>query len=233
MDGNFIGNYQGLNTAKGTVGYAIDIVFCIDGTGSRQDALNCIREIISSMLEDVRIGSQNRGGDVAQLRSRLIVFRDYIADGKDAMQATDFFLLPQQEKDFLECLHSIQADGGGDPAEDGLEALAFAIKSPWTTASLKRRHVIVLFTDEEAHPLGYGRNSCYYPKGMPRNLAELEEWWDNMDDAKRLILCTPYTQYWRSISDSWDMTFHCSESAALLSMDSLMTRALRQLLWEL
>ena len=233
MDGNFIGKYRGLNTAKGTVGYAVDMVFCIDGTWSHQESLNRIREIIPNILEDVAIGSQNQGRNLAQLRSRFIVFRDYIADGKNAMQVTDFFLLPQQEKDFLECLHSIEADGGGDPAEDGLEALAFAIKSSWTTASPKRRHVIVLFTDEEAHPLGYGRNSRYYPKGMPRNLAELAAWWDNMGDAKRLILCTPDTQYWRSISDSWDMAFHVLESAELFSMDSLLAEIVRQLLWEL
>lgn len=100
MDGNFIGDYRGLNTAKGTIGYAIDIVFCIDGTGSRQEALNRIREIIPSMLQDVRIGSQNQGRNGAQLRSRLIVFRDYIADGKDAMQATDFFCSPCRRRIF-------------------------------------------------------------------------------------------------------------------------------------
>ena len=127
---------------------------------------------------------------MAQLRVKVIVFRDYIADGADAMLQTDFFLLPQQAAEFEDIINSIHAEGGGDIPEDGLEALAYAMKSNWTTyEGAKKRQVIVVWTDAGTHELGYSKRSKYYPSGMPANLAELEDWWDAMDDyAKRLII---------------------------------------------
>ncbi len=69
------------------------------------------------------------------------------------------------------------AGGGGDAPEDGYEALAYAIRLKWNTAeNVKKRHIIVLFTDEDAHPLGFGKTSQYYPKEMPNDYQELTEW---------------------------------------------------------
>jgi hypothetical protein len=138
-----------------------------------------------------------------------VVFRDYIADGEYAMLATDFFLLPQQEADFQACINSIHADGGGDVPEDGLEALAYAIKSKWTTEGAKKRQVIVLWTDAGAHDLGFGKHSPYYPKGMPADLSELSDWWDDMNyNAKRLVLFAPDDNGWNYISQNWENTVY-------------------------
>ncbi len=41
--------------------------------------------------------------------------------------------------------------------EDGLEALGYAMKSDWNNDGMKKRHVIVLWTDANTHPIGYGK----------------------------------------------------------------------------
>ena len=154
----------------------------------------------------------DKGKTVRQLRVRIVAFRDYMADGEYAMMVTDFFRLPQQTKEFETCINSIHADGGGDIPEDGLEALAYAIKSKWTTEGAKKRQVIVVWTDADAHDLGFGKNSGYYPKGMPGSLAELSDWWDDpallRQNEKRLILFAPDEGKWKYISDNWNLTWH-------------------------
>ena len=189
----------------------IDLVFCVDATGSMQDNLmltwfqnNAVR-----LCKDLEAAMVSAGKTVAQLRARVIAYRDYLADGDQAMMATDFYLLPQQTEAFEACIKSIHADGGGDIPEDGLEALAYAMGSDWTTGDRMRRHVIMVLTDAGTHELGFGARSPYYPKDMPKNLSELEALWDAMNDrAKRLIICAPKEKYWNYISEYWECSCH-------------------------
>ena len=126
------------------------------------------------------------------------------------MLVTNFFLLPQQAREFEACINSIHADGGGDIPEDGLEALAYAIRSPWTTEGEKQRHVIVVWSDAGTHELGFGRAAPNYPKGMPANMSELTDWWETYmrQNSKRLLLFTPNEPGWSHISDYWDNVVH-------------------------
>ena len=117
-------------------GYYIDCTFCIDGTVSMGDYVGVQHKVIDRVKKsvigfygDLKTWMYKRGKELEQLRVRLIVFRDYMADGPYAMQETDFFLLPQQIEDFEKCVNSICVGGGGDIPEDGLEALAYAMKS--------------------------------------------------------------------------------------------------------
>lgn len=199
--------------------YTVDMVFCIDATGSMEDRtgsqtkiINMVKQNAINFYSDFNRIMEEKGKKVFQLRVRIVAFRDYIADGEHAMLVTDFFLLPQQAAEFEACINSIRADGGGDIPEDGLEALACAIKSKWTPAGAKKRQVIVVWTDADAHSLGHGKRSKYYPDGMPRDFGELSDWWE--DDtvikqvAKRLILFAPDEGNWKKISDNWDLTLH-------------------------
>lgn len=198
-----------LSLARRCIGHAVDIVFCIDGTESQKKALELVKQGIPRFFEDLYRSYHVTHRWIAQLRCRIILFRDYLADGQHAMLATDFFLLPQQEKDFLQYLDSIHAGGGGDPLEDGLEALAYAIKSSWTVTSPKKRHIIIIFSDADAHPLGHNQDTCNYPKGIPTNLSELEDWWEDEMDirAKRLLLFTPNKGNWAWIGENWSQTW--------------------------
>lgn len=204
--------------------YTVDMVFCIDATGSMEDVtgakikiINMVKQNAINFYSDFNNIMAGKGKKVRQLRVRIVAFRDYMADGEYAMMVTDFFQLPQQAAEFEACVNSIHADGGGDIPEDGLEALAYAIKSKWTAEGAKKRQVIVVWTDADTHNLGYGRNSRFYPKGMPADLGELSDWWDDpgllKQNEKRLVLFAPDEGNWKYISDNWNLTWHIPSAA--------------------
>ncbi len=212
------GNYQQYGSQSSSLmDYTVDMVFCIDATGSMEDysgnekkIINMVKENALSFYEDLNRVMDAKRKRVSQLRIRVVAFRDYLADGRDAMLVTNFFRLPQQMEDFVSCVNSISAMGGGDVPEDGLEALAYSIRSDWTKEGNMKRQVIVLWTDADPHPLQYGAAAENYPKGMPRNLDELSEWWeDYMDDhSKRLVLFAPDQGGWSYISQNWEKVIH-------------------------
>ncbi len=200
--------------------YNVDMVFCIDCTGSMDNIIDIVKNNALNFYQDVTQAMEVKSKHIDQLRVRVVAFRDYLADGKDAMLVTDFFKLPEQAVDFEKCVRSLKADGGGDDPEDGLEALAYAIKSKWDTEGMKKRQVIVVWTDESTHKLGFGSSSEYYPKGMSRDLNELSAWWGAgqytgfMDNnAKRLVLYAPDAPDWNIVSRNWDNVLHFPSQA--------------------
>lgn len=200
--------------------YNVDMVFCIDCTGSMKKIIDIVKTNALNFYNDVTAVMEKKHKHVTQLRVRVVAFRDYLADDENAMLVTDFFRLPQEAEEFERCVSSLKADGGGDIPEDGLEALAYAIKSKWSTEGMKRRQVIVVWTDASTHPLGYGKESKYYPNGMARNLAELSAWWGGAqqtgyvdNNAKRLLLFAPDAADWNVISSNWDNVLHFPSEA--------------------
>ncbi|MDD3219249.1 MAG: VWA domain-containing protein [Lachnospiraceae bacterium] len=200
--------------------YSVDMVFCIDTTGSMYPILGTVKKNALNFYNDVVRVMAEKNKNISQLRIKVIAFRDYIADGEEAMLVTDFFDLPSQNPDFECCVNSLTADGGGDEPEDGLEALAYAMKSKWNPDGMKKRQVIVVWTDASTHPLGYGRSEENYPKNMAANFQELTEWWGDRQNpgvmnqsAKRLLLFAPEERYWGDITDNWDNVIHFPSKA--------------------
>lgn len=200
--------------------YNVDMVFCIDVTGSMDNIIDIVRNNALNLYQDVKTSMEQKGKHVDTLRVRIIAFRDYLADAEDAMLVTNFFTLPDEADSLKKCVSSLVAKGGGDDPEDGLEALAYGIKSKWNTDGAKKRHVIVLWTDDDAHELGFGKKSSYYPNGMAADIKELTKWWGDeiepgfMDqDAKRLVLFAPDKPNWRQVSDNWDKVLHYPSEA--------------------
>jgi len=178
--------------------YNVDMVFCIDCTGSMENIIEIVKNNALNFYQDVTGVMEKKHKHISQLRVRVVAFRDYIADREKAMMVTDFFKLPQEAVEFEKCVRSLRAEGGGDDPEDGLEALAYAMKSKWDQEGMKRRQVIVVWTDAATHPLGFGKTSGYYPNGMANDIRELSAWWGGaqqtgyMDNnAKRLLLFAP------------------------------------------
>lgn len=191
--------------------YGVDLVFCIDATMSMYPILNTVKENALNFYQDFQRVMEAKHKRVQQLRVRIVAFRDYYYDKENAMLVTNFFDLPSQEGDFEACVKCIEAEGGGDDPEDGLEALAYAMKSDWNTTAQKRRHVIVVWSDDATHDLGFGKSVPNYPRGMAKDFNELTEWWGSkrnpglMDEsAKRLILFTPDKESWNRIRDNWN-----------------------------
>ena len=191
--------------------YGVDLVFCIDATMSMYPLLDTVKKNALNFYQDFKNVMEAKHKRVGSLRIRIVAFRDYYYDREKAMMVTNFFNLPEQAEEFRACINSIEADGGGDDPEDGLEALAFAMRSNWSSDAPKRRHVIVVWSDEGTHELGFGKAAPNYPKGMAQNFDELTAWWGSkscpgvMDEsAKRLILFAPDKPGWNMISDNWN-----------------------------
>ena len=191
--------------------YGVDLVFCIDATMSMAPLLDTVKSNALNFYQDFKNVMEAKRKRVGSLRIRIVAFRDYYYDREKAMMVTNFFNLPEQTEEFRACISSIVADGGGDDPEDGLEALAYAMKSDWSSQATKRRHVIVVWTDDGTHDLGFGKSAPNYPAGMARDFNELTAWWGSrtnpgvMDEnAKRLIIFAPNKNSWNTISDNWN-----------------------------
>ncbi len=202
------------------ISYNVDMVFCIDCTGSMDNIIEIVKSNALNFYQDVTNAMEKKHKYISQLRVRVVAFRDYAADKDKAMMVTDFFKLPQEEQEFERCVHSLKAEGGGDDPEDGLEALAYAIKSKWDTQGMKKRQVIVVWTDAPTHPLGYGRNVENYPRNMAKDIRELSSWWSGSqqtgfvdNNAKRLLLFAPDAPDWNVISQNWDNVLHFPSEA--------------------
>lgn len=196
---------------RARIKYAVDIVFCIDCTGSMRKIIDMVKQNALNFYPDIVKIMAKKDKNISQLRLRVVAFRDYKADGNEAMLVTDFFDMPTEEVDFRDCVNSLVAKGGGDVPEDGLEALAYAIKSNWNTEGDKKRQVIVVWTDAPTHELGFAADSPNYPRGMARNLEELSAWWGDAqnngfvsNNAKRLVLFAPDQPAWNFIASNWD-----------------------------
>jgi len=199
--------------------YHVDMVFCIDATGSMRHVLDFVKQNALNFYSDIVETMKLKNKVIEQIRVRVIAFRDYLVDGENAMMTSDFFTLPEQAEDLKECLTYIKADGGGDIPEDGLEALAYAIRSPWVETGTKKRHIIALWTDAPAHPLGFGKASSEYPEKMAKDFEELSQWWGDLQHngymdqrAKRLTIFAPQYEsdkddtptVWVKIANEWE-----------------------------
>ena len=213
---------QGFNQNDYRMTYNVDIALCIDVTGSMRPILGTIKSNALKLCGDIKNTMITKGKEINKLRIRIIAFRDYGADGNEAMLVTDFFDMPEQEAIFEKCVRGLEYKGGGDIPEDGLEALAYAIKSKWDTTGMKSRHIIVVWTDAPTHELGNGRGNPAYPRNMAADFDELTEWWGDsqipgvMDqNAKRLLLFAPEAPWWSDVSDCWDQVIHFPSKAGM------------------
>ena len=153
----------------------IDIVFCIDGTGSMAPCIDNVKNNAKRFYADFAKAMKDMGSEVDMMRIKVIVFRDYKCDGQSSMVESSFFELPAEKQEFSVYLDGIHATGGCDEDANGLEAFYRAMRSDFTTGA-KDRQVIVLFADTTAIPLGKRRNCVGYPRDMVDDNGLLETW---------------------------------------------------------
>ena len=209
-----------LDAGNANIDTYMDIVFCIDITGSMQPTIDKVKGFATSLYDDLipfMIKEAHR--EVKALRVKVIGFRDFFCDGKYALEESDFFKLPEQNQEFKNFVSSLDAKGGGDDPESSLEALALAMKTDWVKISdlntQRSRHVIVLFTDDAAHRFEEAETytGVNYPSGMPKSYKELLMAWNGQGDislsmdkrAKRLIVFAPEESYpWSDMSEDFE-----------------------------
>ncbi len=193
--------------------YAVDIVFCVDVTGSMTPILDAVKANALRFYGDVQDNLVNKGKNVDELRVRVVAFRDFGADGDAAMQESPFFALPAEQGEFSAFVNGLVAEGGGDAPESGLEAVSLAMSSPWTTRGDRRRQVIVVWTDQPAHPLNSAALPEAYRARVPADFSALTDAWEDAQGAlgsssKRLILFAPDGPGWSDISSVWENVVH-------------------------
>lgn len=193
--------------------YAVDIVFAIDVTGSMTPILDAVKANALGFYDDVQTNLTEKGKNVAQLRVRIIAFRDFVADGAAALEESPFYTLPAERAGFSEFVNGLIAQGGGDVPESGLEAVALAINSPWTSTGDRRRQVVVVWTDAPAHPLDPTNVPADLSSRVPADFSALTDAWEDEQglmgsSSKRLILFAPDGPGWSDISSVWENVVH-------------------------
>ena len=190
-----------------------DIVFVIDVTGSMTPIIDAVKANALGFYDDVQTNLTAKGKNVAQLRVRVVAFRDFVADGDAALEESPFFTLPGERNAFSEFVNGLIAEGGGDAAESGLEAVALAVNSPWTTTGDRRRQVIVVWTDQPAHQLDPSVVPADLASRVPADFSAFTDVWEDEQglmgsSSKRLILFAPDGPGWSDISAVWENVVH-------------------------
>jgi hypothetical protein len=203
--------------------YAVDIVLCVDATASMGPALDRVKHSALTFPNRLAQEMAGKGRGISSLRLKVIAFRDFGDCAEDAIAETPFFVAPHEIPQFQQAIEGLAPLGGGDDPESGLEALALAMASKWETGLDRRRHVIVLFTDAPAHPLGDPAQlrAATYPHWIPSSLDGLFTQWGHRhssgaimeNSAKRLLIFGPETYPWCDIADDWNNTLFFPSAA--------------------
>ena len=157
-------------------GYNTDMVLVIDATAKKAPLFDKVKERVLSVPSIYVEEAADYGSEISSLRVRVIAFRDFGVDEEPIVESP-FFVFPEEEESFRNFVISIEAKGGQGDAACALEALALALKSDFSNET-RPRHLIFLFTLGSALRLGLRKNYPSYPEGMPRDLNELNEWWE-------------------------------------------------------
>ncbi len=200
-----------------------DLVYCIDLTSSMTPIINKVKETARKLHGDLQeLMLKNYQRNIKRLRIKVIGFRDAYCDGPLSFEVSKFFNLPMETDEFERFVNSLTAKGGGDVPENSLEALALAMKSDWCQtldSNIRRRHIILMFTDAPAHMLeqaNYGIDQ-FYPADMPKDYSDLVDWWGQQSSkrsnvrittdniAKRIGIFAPEGAYpWNLIEEDFD-----------------------------
>ena len=189
----------------------IDITMVIDNTGSMSSTMNMVKDNARNFCDDLKDACLTRHRNIKALHLQVISYGDL---NDCSFTKSKVYDLPEEEDAYKEFVTGLGMTGGGDRPESGLEALAMAIQTDWHKSKYRTRHVIVLYTDANAHPLDFKySNMEYYPTDMPKDFGELTKMWNKMDEnAKRLLLFAPNDNgcddNWNKISEEWDNVSH-------------------------
>ena len=144
----------------------VECVFCIDCSADMAPRMDAVRGVVKTLISESLKGWIRNDVVVGGYRAKIIAFRNYETDGADAMSQSRWFdLFSDDVKEFDACLNSLQASGGAD-ANNGLEALFYAMTTDWGGCGDKDRQIIVLLSNTDVVPLGAHAHLPHYPAHM-------------------------------------------------------------------
>lgn len=210
----------------------VDIVFVIDATRSMEPLIEKVKNATLVFHDGLSEALREKKRIIKNLRVKAIWFRDFYFDGQYACGESPFFILPEEREAFHDFVASIEAKGGGDAPESALEALTLAMRSDFVQDGEKKRHVIVLFTDEEAHSFEdrdsltaeaakLGCTPEQYPENMPVDFKEFANAWAGNTEAqdalgtdgqtttldpsgRRMVIFAPDAYPWTDMEMEWE-----------------------------
>lgn len=209
------------------VNYTCDIVMCIDNTGSMSGVINTVKRNIVNFHRDLSEYCARNGRKIKSSRVKVISFGDLM---DCPIKESNFFTLPGGESSLSEWVNGIQlSPGGNDDPEDALEAMATAFQSEWNNEGTRRRQIVIVYTDADAHSLGFRRSFSFYPVGMPDDFDQLAGKWNSMNrQTKRLVLFTETRREpWDRIDASWDCVTRKTAPLSMVFSGSDYTDVLR------
>lgn len=182
----------------------VDVVMCIDVTGSMSEIINTVKTNAMSFYDIFKNRCNEYGIMLQSMNTQVIAFQDINVDGDRAMMTSPTYSMPEDTYEFESFVSSLYADWGGDTPESGLEALYNAFsKTDWGKDDGYHRQVVILWTDA---PYLIGSE---YTSLTPELV---EEKWNTLPSGRRLILFAPNGTTsnggsW-SVMDSWENTIH-------------------------
>jgi hypothetical protein len=202
--------------------YQIDMVLCIDCTGSMRGTLQAVKDAALDFQSMFQTRMRDKGKIITGMRVRVVAFRDIFADDP-AFEVSDFFNLEFESEQFKDFLSELKAKGGGgDGPESALEAVSIALNSDWSTEADKLRHVVVMWTDALPHPLERGaeqHTQSPFRSSIAESLNQLTDWWNDRQndrirhEAKRFVIFAPEKGVWIDIAENWDQTVFLPSAA--------------------
>ncbi|MCR4661296.1 MAG: VWA domain-containing protein [Clostridia bacterium] len=196
----------------------VDIIFCIDGTGSMSPCIESIKNNAKKFYQDLaNVMTEDYNSSIESLNIKVITFRDYNSDKDNCIQTSEWFDMSTTDKDkYSDYLSNIVAQGGGDDPENGLEALYLAMTTKWNCNGVKDRQIIVLFTDADAHELGQIDDDVK-PTNIATSIDELKNTWNgvrpsHLDQSsfnltrkcRRMVLYAPPGTKYEELADGID-----------------------------
>ncbi len=213
--------------------YVLDIVMCIDATGSMQSTLNSVQASAATFDVDLR---QELGIESDDPRFKIRVRPIYFRDWKDTyyhnyypwhyrdglIMASDFYDLSDTDDaaGFQTFLNSEYASRGFDYPEASGACMNEGMRSNWYDVenqndfpegeNLTVFPVLVVWTDNAIQNLWRTKN--YMSPTQPTNYSSFEAQWENPaiipQDPKLLILFGPENYAGWSIVKTWDNYVH-------------------------
>lgn len=180
-----------------------DFVFVLDATATMGVFIDRFRrEFLPKVTELIR----EKAGK-ADVRYKIIVFRDYGSEGAAAMKESKFFAIPEEMRELEHAMLFVEAGGGGDSPENGLEAIYYAMKSDFASGT----QTIFFFTDADAVKMGARKGCEGYPEDMTDEKGLKEIWLGKKpshitQSGKKLILVAPENTAYSRLAKEFDNT---------------------------
>ncbi len=166
---------------------SVDVVMCIDVTGSMSGIISTVKRNALSFYESFNNKCINNGIQLEALNNKVIAFQDINVDGDDWWKESEFFSLPTQLTEFNSFVNNLYTGYGGDTPESGLEALMGAFNAlEGAVDDGYHRQVVILWTD--APYLSTPEYTSYTPEMVMSK-------WNTLSSGRRLILFAPDYTY--------------------------------------